>query len=541
MAIKPKIQELLKRLNDGVYEKEDVIALALLSSVAGESIFLLGAPGVAKSLVARRLKYAYHDGSSFEYLMNRFSTPDEIFGPVSISQLKDNDKYERIVKNYLPSATVVFLDEIWKAGPSIQNALLTVLNEKVYRNGEQEIKVPMKALISASNELPSKGEGLEALWDRFLLRIIVEGVISQQNFNDMISKTLNSYDDTVEENLKITHDEYIQWSKAIDEIEISQNVFNVIHVIRSYIDKHNSKSSNKEKAIYISDRRWRKIVRLLRTSAFLNDRKAVDLMDCFLIKDCLWNETEHIKTVTNFVKDAIQKHGYSININLVDIEEELKDFKVEVNSETSYIKPVEITTPKTFEIQKKKYHRVIIKSGLLSYENNDLLLIDEIKKASKNSYIETTRFRKDLGDNDNVWIKCSSSQNKLFLSNDGKQEHELEFETDITVKDKVFTKKPHFAVIKEWDKRAAIILTKTSNLKAQIDQYKTNDLKHLRINQFVNESLAEIVEINLYDLEKEINKLEVEVRSIQHIYENIDGQSASKQTKSLKENELSLQ
>jgi MoxR-like ATPase len=128
MTVKPKITELLKRLNDGVFEKEDVIALTLLSAVAGESIFLLGAPGVAKSLIARRLKYAFKDGSSFEYLMNRFSTPDEIFGPVSIKQLRDEDKYQRVVENYLPSATVVFLDEIWKAGPSIQNALLTILN-----------------------------------------------------------------------------------------------------------------------------------------------------------------------------------------------------------------------------------------------------------------------------------------------------------------------------------------------------------------------------------------------------------------------------
>ena len=134
MTVKPRITELLKQLNHGVIEKEEVIALSLLSSVAGESIFLLGPPGVAKSLVARRLKYAYKNGSSFEYLMNRFSTPDEIFGPVSISQLKNHDKYERVVKNYLPTATVVFLDEIWKAGPSIQNALLTVLNEKIYRN-----------------------------------------------------------------------------------------------------------------------------------------------------------------------------------------------------------------------------------------------------------------------------------------------------------------------------------------------------------------------------------------------------------------------
>ncbi len=214
--------------------------MTLLSAVAGESIFLLGAPGVAKSLIARRLKYAFKDGSSFEYLMNRFSTPDEIFGPVSIKQLRDEDKYQRVVENYLPSATVVFLDEIWKAGPSIQNALLTILNEKIYRNGDVVIDpVPMKALISASNELPSKGEGLEALWDRFLVRIVVDGVQDKQNFNDMISKSLNSYSDTVTELLKISNNEYNKWSKEIDNIEIPENVFNVIHVIRKYIDQHN--------------------------------------------------------------------------------------------------------------------------------------------------------------------------------------------------------------------------------------------------------------------------------------------------------------
>ena len=98
MTVKPKITELLKRLNDGVFEKKDVIALTLLSAVAGESIFLLGAPGVAKSLIARRLKYAFKDSSSFEYLMNRFSTPDEIFGPVSIKQLRDEDKYQRVIE-----------------------------------------------------------------------------------------------------------------------------------------------------------------------------------------------------------------------------------------------------------------------------------------------------------------------------------------------------------------------------------------------------------------------------------------------------------
>ncbi len=103
-TLKPRIASLLQQLNERVFEKEHIVALALLSAVAGESIFLLGPPGVAKSMVGRRLKLAFRNASAFEYLMSRFSTPDEIFGPVSISKLKDEDTYERIVDGYLPSA-----------------------------------------------------------------------------------------------------------------------------------------------------------------------------------------------------------------------------------------------------------------------------------------------------------------------------------------------------------------------------------------------------------------------------------------------------
>ncbi len=333
MKVKDQIQQLLQALNEGLYEKEETMALALLSAIAGESIFLLGAPGVAKSLIARRLKFAFKDGKAFEYLMNRFSTPDDIFGSVSIKALKE-DKYERITDDYLPGATVVFLDEIWKAGPSIQNALLTVLNEKLYRNGAQEVKVPMKALISASNELPAKGEGLEALWDRFIVRLLVGGISETEAFNKMITTKSNAYEDNVPAKIKITDAQYNDWSKAIDDIAIPVNVLNVIQVIRATIQEHNNNDNKNGESLYVSDRRWRKMIRLMRTSAFLNDRKEVDLMDCFLILHCIWDEVEQAETVSRLVKTSISKHGYKLKVELKDLKTLVKDLDAEVLRDT---------------------------------------------------------------------------------------------------------------------------------------------------------------------------------------------------------------
>ena len=63
--MKKRITTLIKEMSEGVYEKEPILSLALLCSIAGESIFLLGPPGTAKSLVARRLKEVFREKHSF--------------------------------------------------------------------------------------------------------------------------------------------------------------------------------------------------------------------------------------------------------------------------------------------------------------------------------------------------------------------------------------------------------------------------------------------------------------------------------------------
>lgn len=298
--IKKQIVQLLATMNKGIYEKENEIALSLLAAVAGESIILLGPPGVAKSMVARRLSKAFAGAKSFEYLMSRFSTPDEIFGPVSISKLKESDDYERATEGYLPTADVVFLDEIWKAGPAIQNTLLTVINEKVFRNGNRLVSLPLKLLIAASNELPAQGEGLEALWDRLIIRLESKSIKKEDNFDRML---LDNGDEEiyVSKRLQITDAAYAQWRKNIGKVGVSKDVLHIIHQIRKSLQSIAIGETNERRSIYVSDRRWKKIVNLLRTSAFLQDRDMVSPEDLLPVYNCLWQEPEERDEIRRIV------------------------------------------------------------------------------------------------------------------------------------------------------------------------------------------------------------------------------------------------
>lgn len=516
--MKKRITNLLTSLNKDLFEREEAIQLALLTTLAGESIFFLGPPGVAKSLISRRIKSIFKEGKSFEYLMNRFSTPDEIFGPIAISKLKNEDKYERVTSSYLPSADIVFLDEIWKAGPSIQNALLTVINEKIYRNGQQEIKIPLKGLISASNELPAKGEGLEALWDRFIVRCIVDNISNEENFNNFLRKSSIDTEVKIDETLQITHEEYLQWQSEIKKIEIPNEVLKVIAFVRYNIDQYNQ--TEDVIPIYVSDRRWKKVVRILQTSAFLNGRKSIDLVDCFLIAYTIWDELEHIEIVNEFVTIAIKEHGYSFSFDWKDFEEEAAKLSLDIKNKTKVEKQEEYFVPKIYPIDGKEYYKIknfTQEEAYIDKETYDNLGTNfkNVKLLLVRNYVyKNYRYAEvKLGNPNEIIVR----ENHYYS---GKAD-EYSLEVNTKKKEKIETKRPDSRIIASWDKKIENLQSEVEAVISQIKEYEDKKLKGLVDNIFVPKHLAELAKENLKKTLTEYQSIKENIKGIKANYENL--------------------
>ena len=332
MSSKKRIENILKTLNEGIYGKEEIIAVSFLGALAGLNTFLLGPPGTAKSLIARRISSVFESDNYFEFLMNKFSTPEEVFGPIKLSELK-KDNYERHIDGYLPTADVAFLDEIWKANSAILNSLLTIINEKKFKNGNgQPQDVPLKALISASNEIPQAGQGLEALYDRFLIRLLVPPTEDVKQFIKIIQQASASPTADIKEN-KITNDDLELWQMEIEEIKLSKETISIINLIRIKFEKYNKNAKSK---IYISDRRWQKAAQLLKASAFFCDRKETNLVDTLLLRHCLWDDNKQYEKVKNIVQDAVRTNGIKTEISYSALERRKNDLDKEVEYECFY-------------------------------------------------------------------------------------------------------------------------------------------------------------------------------------------------------------
>ncbi|HEU4381879.1 MAG TPA: AAA family ATPase [Anaeromyxobacteraceae bacterium] len=266
-----RLAALLAALESGLLERRTAVRLTLLAALAGEHTLLVGPPGTAKSQLARRLHLAFRDGAYFERLLTRYTVPEELFGPLSISALEE-DRYERQTAGFLPQATIAFIDEVFKANSAILNALLTLLNEREFDNGPRREPCPLVSVIGATNEIPEDEVG-EAFLDRFLIRLPVAPV-TPQAFRRLLD--LDPREPPSAGELLHQSDREAIASAAL-EVRLPEEVAGVLGELRAVLAGERT---------YVSDRRWVKITWLLKVAAASEGRAAVSLWDLWLLPWC---------------------------------------------------------------------------------------------------------------------------------------------------------------------------------------------------------------------------------------------------------------
>ena len=277
------IQQLSKDLNARFPERREVIDGALCAVLAGEHVLLLGPPGTAKSALVRAIAQSF-GGSYFERLLTRFSTPEEIFGPVSLKAL-EQDRYARVVAGKLPEAQFAFVDEVFKANSAILNSLLTAMNERLFHNDGAPVQMPLVSLFGASNELPD-GKELEALFDRFLLRFDVQYLRRAASFRAVVTGPEPSA------TLTFPFQALRDAQAAAAAVSVTDATVDALLAIRDACTAE---------GIVASDRRWKKSLRVVQAHAFLAGESATTPEDLLVLVDALWREPKERAKVARLV------------------------------------------------------------------------------------------------------------------------------------------------------------------------------------------------------------------------------------------------
>ncbi|XRB00568.1 ATPase RavA [Pycnococcus provasolii] len=291
-AMRTRLAASITQLQRGLVERDTETRLMLLASLAREHVLFLGPPGTAKSELGRRLCRVV-GGNYFERLLTRFSVPEELFGPLSMKGL-ENDKYVRSTGGFLPEANVAFVDEVFKANSAILNALLTILNERLFDNGGGRIAVPLVSLVGASNELP-ESEELDALYDRFLVRRNVAPV-TRDGLVALLSQESTLLDDPASDEPMLTVEETAEVrARALSAVKLPESVLSNLVELREYL------AERCEPPVYVSDRRMLKAVNLLKVSAYTCGRAEVSSFDCLLLEHVLWTVPEDAEKVRDWL------------------------------------------------------------------------------------------------------------------------------------------------------------------------------------------------------------------------------------------------
>jgi MoxR-like ATPase len=286
------IDQVLRPLKECFVGKDEIIDLLGVCLAAGENLFLLGPPGTAKSAVIQELARRL-DGRVFDYLLTRFTEPNELFGPFDIRKLREGELVTN-TEGMLPEAALIFLDELFNANSAILNGLLTVLNERVFRRGRETRSLPTLMVVGASNRLP-EDEALVALFDRFLVRVRCDNVPAEQLQNVL---SAGWQFDTQRDAPRAT--------MTVDEIRNMQNRLRDVDLSAVRGPLGDLVQRLRHAGLTVSDRRAVKLQRLVAASALLCARTKAQVSDLWVVRH-IWDTEEQVEVLGALVTDALKR------------------------------------------------------------------------------------------------------------------------------------------------------------------------------------------------------------------------------------------
>ena len=302
MTPQEKLKKMREELRQTFLERTDLIDGALAALLSSHHVLIVGPPGTAKSMLADEICRRIEGANYFQWLLTRFTTPEEIFGAVSLKALEQDD-YRRVTDHKLPQAHIAFLDEIFKANSSILNAILTLINERLFHNGKEVAPVPLLTLFGASNELPEEEE-LTALYDRFLVRFVVNYIAEDFRFLRMLESQPQAT------RTSLTLSELRELQEQVRSIAIPSHVYRSIADIRRALNK---------KSIQASDRRYRQSLSLLQARAYLEGQQEVFEKDLFFLEHVLWRdpgEQEQVQEYHSRVAARLRRGDYRAAVRI---------------------------------------------------------------------------------------------------------------------------------------------------------------------------------------------------------------------------------
>ena len=285
-----KLKQVLQHLKKVFVGKDEIIDLMGICLVGRENLFILGPPGTAKSATVRELSKLI-DGQTFEYLLTRFTEPNELFGPFDIRKLREGDLVTNTA-GMLPEASLIFLDELLNANSAILNSLLMVLNERIFRRGRETRKLPALMVIGASNHLP-EDEALQALFDRFLIRVKSDNV-DPQELDAVLNAgwVLEQHHGSDKPAISVAEIASLQGLTAtVDLQEVRPAYIELIHKMRNA-------------GLQVSDRRAVKLQRMIAASALICKRNKAIPSDLWILKH-IWDTEEQREIIANIVNVII--------------------------------------------------------------------------------------------------------------------------------------------------------------------------------------------------------------------------------------------